>query len=284
MAKSLVVHDRAVLAARYPTLLKGDYRSRAIVLALVAGAAALFVFALIRFEFSFAKLHYGIFRLIEFVGLMFPPSAGNQFPLFMQGLAETLSIAFLGTLLACVFAFPLGMLAARNVLPAFIARFLVRRSMDTLRSVDTLIWALIWINVVGLGPFAGILAIASTDIGALSKLFSEAIENVDRKSEEGVMAAGGGFFQRIRFGLLPEAFPVMAGQVLYFIESNTRSATIVGIVGAGGLGLYLTESIRTLDWDRVSYLIIIVLITVAVIDFVSSRLRLALIGTKQAPI
>ena len=116
-----------------------------------------------------------------------------------------------------------------------------------MRSVDVLIWALIWINVVGLGPFAGALAIACSDFGALGKLFSEAIETCDRRPGEGVVASGGSALHRIRFGLIPGVLPVLASQVLYFFESNTRSATIIGIVGAGGIGQYLTELIRVLE-------------------------------------
>jgi len=102
----------------------------------------------------------------------------------------------------------------------------VRRLLDSIRGVDTLIWALVWINVVGLGPFAGVLAIAVADFGAFGKLFSEAIEAADRKQVEGIRAAGGNALHEIRFGLMPQVLPVIAGQVLYFIESNTRSATI----------------------------------------------------------
>ena len=109
----------------------------------------------------------------------------------------------------------------------------MRRFFDSIRGVDTLIWALVWINVVGLGPFAGVLAIALSDFGAFGKLFSEAIEAADRKQVEGIRASGGNALHEIRFGLMPQVLPVIAGQVLYFIESNTRSATIIGIVGAG---------------------------------------------------
>ncbi len=284
LIRQSLIGDTAVLRTKYPVMMKGDYRARAMVVALLIASIALLIYSFERFDFSVARIGTGVTRLIGFIGLMFPPNPGTQLSFFVQGTIETLAIAFLGTLLGALLAFPLGLMAARNVLPAFIARFLVRRSMDTLRSVDTLIWALIWINVVGLGPFAGILAIASTDIGALGKLFSEAFENADSKSEESVVAAGGGTIQSIRFGVLPQTLPVIVSQILYFMESNTRSATIVGIVGAGGLGLYLTESIRTYDWDKVSFLIILILIAVAAIDFVSSRLRLAIIGTKRAPV
>jgi phosphonate transport system permease protein len=159
-------------------------------------------------------------------------------------------------------------------------RFFSRRSLDTIRSIDTLIWALIWINVVGLGPFAGVLAIMTSDLGNFGKLFSEAIEAADRRPVEGIVSTGGGRVLGIRFGILPEVFPVLASQVLYFFESNTRSATIIGIVGAGGIGLHLAEAIRTLELQQASFIILLILVAVAAIDLVSSQLRFALIGRR----
>jgi len=154
-------------------------------------------------------------------------------------------------------------LAARNVVPPTLLRRPIKRFFDAVRGVDALIWALIWINVVGLGPFAGVLAIATSDFGALGKLFAEIIESADRKQPEGVRAAGGRGLAGVRFGLMPQVLPVIAGQILYFIESNTRSATIIGVVGAGGIGLYLSEQIRVLEWKQVSFLIVLILLSVA---------------------
>ena len=158
---------------------------------------------------------------------------------------------------------------------------LYESTLDAVRSVDTLIWALIWINVVGLGPFAGALAIMSADIAAFAKLMSEAIETADRRPVEGIEASGGNHIERVRFGVLPQVLPIFASQVLYFFESNTRSATIIGIVGAGGVGLYLSEEIRVLEWQRAAFLILMVLITVAIIDQISQRLRAAIMGIRR---
>jgi len=222
-------------------------------------------------------------RLFSIVLTMFPPSPGSaaHFWTYLEALGETLAIAFVGTTVASVFAFPLGFLAARNVVAGRILHFMSRRVLDTVRSVDTLIWALIWINVVGLGPFAGALAIASTDFAALAKLMSEAIETADQGPVEGIVAAGGSRFHVIRFGLLPQVLPIFASQVLYYFESNTRSATIIGIVGAGGIGLYLSEMIRVLEWQEAAFLILMVLLAVAAIDVVSRRLRAAIIGAPK---
>jgi phosphonate transport system permease protein len=212
--------------------------------------------------------------------LMLPPDPGSSLPLYLKALGETLSIALLGTTLAAVFALPVGLLAAKNIVPSSIFRFPVRRIFDSIRGVDTLIWALVWINVVGLGPFAGVLAIAVSDFGVFGKLFSEAIEAADKKQVEGIRAAGGNALHEIRFGLMPQVLPVIAGQVLYFFESNTRSATIIGIVGAGGIGLQLAEQIRVLEWQKVSFLILMILVAVAAIDWISSKLRFAIIGRR----
>ena len=120
----------------------------------------------------------------------------------------------------------------------------------------------------------------TADFGAFGKLMSEAIETADRKALDGVVASGGSRMQGIRFGILPIVLPVIMGQVLYYFESNVRSATIIGIVGAGGIGLHLSEQIRVLEWRQESFLILMVLVTVAIIDFVSQRLRHAIIGAR----
>ena len=228
--------------------------------------------------FSFEKLATGISRLGVILGLMFPPTPGTLMPLYLKGLAETLAIAFLGTMLGAILAVPLAFIAAKNVVGQRIVHFLSRRVLDTIRGVDTLIWALIFINVVGLGPFAGILAVAISDIGTFGKLFSEAIETTDTKPIDGVASTGGSELHQIKFGIVPQVLPVILSQVLYYFESNTRSATVIGIVGAGGIGLYLSNEINQQNWDHVAFLIIMILMTVAAIDFISSRLRFALIG------
>ena len=224
----------------------------------------------------------GLGRLGTVIALMLPPwpSSTTHVATYLGALGQTLAIAFVGTSLAGVFALPLGFLAARNVVAGRVVHFLARRVLDSVRSVDTLVWALIWINVVGLGPFAGALAIASTDLAALAKLMSEAIETADEGPVEAVLAAGGGRLATMRFGILPQVLPVFASQALYFFESNTRSATIIGIVGAGGIGLYLSEMIRVLEWREAAFLILLVLVAVAVIDMISRRLRAAIMGVR----
>ncbi|MGM4893771.1 phosphonate ABC transporter, permease protein PhnE [Tardiphaga sp. 839_C3_N1_4] len=268
------------LRARYPDVFNRPMASRAGAPVILVAALALFIFGLNELDFSPARMWTGLRELGWITMMMIPPNPGSSLPAYLHAMGETLSIALLGTTLAAVFALPVSLLAARNVIPSAWLRFPVRRFLDSIRGVDTLIWALVWINVVGLGPFAGVLAIAISDFGAFGKLFSEAIEAADKKQVEGIRASGGSALHEIRFGLMPQVLPVIAGQVLYFIESNTRSATIIGIVGAGGIGLQLAEQIRVLEWQKVSFLILMILVAVAAIDWISSRLRFAIIGRR----
>jgi len=275
--------DIASVKARHEALFAPNWRARTAVVGVVAAMIALYVAAFVYFDVPWARVIPGLRQLVWFVVAMFPPDPGGHLVTYLNALGETLAIALLGTLLGAVLALPLGVLAARNVIPSAFLRLPIKRFFDSVRGVDTLIWALIWINVVGLGPFAGVLAIATSDFGALGKLFAEIIESADVKEQEGVRAAGGRRLAEVRFGLLPQVLPVIAGQILYFIESNTRSATIIGVVGAGGIGLHLSEQIRVLEWKQVSFLILLILISVAAIDFISGRLRAAMAGRRSSP-
>jgi len=197
------------------------------------------------------------------------------------GIAQTLAMAFLGTLLGTIGALGVGFLAARNVMPVRIVRQIVRRILDVLRGVDSLVWGLVFVRAVGLGPLAGVLAIFVSDLGTLSKLYSEAIENIDRKQVEGVRATGAGQLGIIRYGYIPQVLPVFISQSLYFLESNTRSATILGIVGAGGIGMIIIERFRASLYDQVAFVVLNVLILIFAIDWLSKRVRLWAIGTKH---
>jgi phosphonate transport system permease protein len=240
--------------------------------------AAWLVGALWWFDFSPLRLWNGLSGLGTIVVLMVPPSPGEQWVEILQGMAESVAMAFLGTFLAAIVAVPLGFLGARNIVTATLWRFSLRRVLDGFRGVDQLIWALAYVRAVGLGPLAGVLAIFTADIAVLAKLYAEAIENAEKKQAEGVVAAGGGRLAAIRFGILPQVAPVMLAQALYFFESNTRSATILGVVGAGGIGLQIAERIRVRHWDEVAFIILLMIATVAVIDFISGRIRRRLIG------
>ncbi|APT58581.1 phosphonate ABC transporter, permease protein PhnE [Roseomonas gilardii] len=279
--RNAALADLPGLAARHPQAFRRLPPSRLRALAITVAALALLALSIWRLELSPLRVFAGMGQMLHFLTLMLPPDPGSwtRFVQMLQLLAETLAIAFLGTLFAAILAIPLGFLAARNTTVNRVVHFLSRRALDGIRGVDALIWALIWISVVGLGPFAGVLAIVTSDIGTFGKLYSEAIEAVDRKAAEGVASTGGNRLHGIRYGVLPQVLPVLAGQVLYMFESNTRSSSIIGIVGAGGIGLMLSEMIRTLEWPAVSMIVVLILVMVAAIDALSSRLRTAIAGT-----
>lgn len=197
-------------------------------------------------------------------------------------IGETILMAFLGTMGAGLVALPLAFLAAQNFTPVGVVRQAVRRFFDFLRGVDALIWTIVLSRAFGPGPLTGALAILLTDTGSFGKLFSEALENVDGKQIEGVASTGAKPLQRYRFGVVPQIVPVLLSQVLYFLESNTRSATIIGAITGGGIGLLLTQAIITQkDWEEVTYYIVLVVLMVMLMDWLSGLLRARLIKGKD---
>ncbi|MBF0678691.1 MAG: phosphonate ABC transporter, permease protein PhnE [Devosia sp.] len=194
-------------------------------------------------------------------------------------LMQTLVMAFVGTLLATAVAFPLAFFAARTITPNRATNWLMKRFFDFVRSVDMLIWALFFTRGFGPGPIPGIAAIFFTDTGALGKVYAEALENVDDKQREGMKSVGASPMAVNRFGVVPQVLPVFVSQSLYFWESNTRSATVIGAVGAGGIGLKLLESMGTnSDWDKVAYMVLLILLVVFLFDNLSNAIRSRLIG------
>ena len=201
-----------------------------------------------------------------------------NFNSILIGILQTLSMAFLGTIAASIVSIPLGLLASRQVVKISLPRFIIRRFLDFIRGVDILIWALIFVRAFGLGPLSGVLAIFVADTGTLSKLYSEAADNSDNKPIEGLVSSGATKISTLRFGLIPQVMPIFISQSLYFFESNSRSAVILGIVGAGGIGLQLSERMKAQYWDQAFFIILLILIMVAVIDRVSRALREKLIN------
>lgn len=193
-------------------------------------------------------------------------------------LSETILMAFLGTFGGALVALPLAFLAAKNFTPIVAVRFAIRRVFDFVRGVDALIWTIVLSRAFGLGPMTGALAILITDTGSFGKMFSEALENVDEKQIEGVQSTGAKPLQRYRFGVIPQVTPVLLSQILYFFESNTRGATIIGAITGGGIGLMLTQAIQTQkDWEEVAYYIILIVLLVMMMDSLSGWLRRKLI-------
>ncbi|AXC50654.1 phosphonate ABC transporter, permease protein PhnE [Paracoccus suum] len=194
---------------------------------------------------------------------------------------ETLLMAFLGTMGAGLVSLPLAFVAASNFTPAPWLRQVVRRSLDFLRGVDALIWTIVLSRAFGPGPLTGSLAILMTDTGSFGKLFSEALENIDEKPVEGLRSTGAGALARARWAVMPQVNPVILSQLLYYLESNTRSATIIGAITGGGIGLLLVQAIQTQkDWEHVAYYILLIVLLVMVMDWLSGRIRARLIGER----
>ncbi|WP_293574897.1 phosphonate ABC transporter, permease protein PhnE [Phaeobacter sp.] len=197
-------------------------------------------------------------------------------------IGETILMAFLGTMGAAILALPLAFLAAKRFSPVMLVRAGTRRIFDFVRGVDALIWTVVLARAFGPGPLTGALAILITDTGTFGKIFSEALENVDQKQIEGVSSTGAKPLQRYRFGVIPQVVPVLLAQILYFLESNTRSATIIGAITGGGIGLMLTQAIQTQkDWEEVAYYISLIVVMVMFMDWLSGWLRSKLIGRKD---
>ncbi|MGT3177227.1 phosphonate ABC transporter, permease protein PhnE [Yersinia enterocolitica] len=188
----------------------------------------------------------------------------------------TLAIVFAGTLTATLIALPLSFLAARNVMSTPSLRlisFVVRRFLDIFRGIDMAIWGLIFVRAVGMGPLAGVLAIIMQDMGLLGKLYAEGHEAVDKSPNRGLTAMGANALQKQRFGIFTQSFPTFLALSLYQIESNTRSAAVLGFVGAGGIGLVYAENMRLWNWDVVMFITLIMVAIVMIMDKVSATLR-----------
>lgn len=244
----------------------------------------LFGWCLYDFDITPQRIWTGLARLGSVLAFMFPPhvwTSWEEFAPILEGLGETLAIAFLGTVLGAVVAFPLSFLGAKNINRLNFLRLGVRRGYDIIRAFETLILALIFIRAFGLGPLAGILAIAVSEIGTFAKLFSEAIENTSEKPVEGVKASGGSRLQQIRFGIMSQVNPVILSILLYNFESNVRSGTILGIVGAGGIGFLLSDRISAYRWDEAWSIIFLIIAMVYVIDWLSGMIRQRLIGKTE---
>ena len=196
----------------------------------------------------------------------------SQWRTYVEGMWLTVQIAVWGTFLAVVLAVPFGFLCASNVAPSWIV-WPMRRLMDILRSVNELVLGLIFIVAVGLGPLAGVLAIALHTAGVLAKLFSEAVEAADPRPVEGVRATGGAKLHEIMWGVLPQVAPLWTSYALYRFESNSRSATVLGLIGAGGIGLMLIESMNGFKYEQTAAIGIIIVVAVTLIDMLSQAMR-----------
>jgi phosphonate transport system permease protein len=197
---------------------------------------------------------------------------------WLKLLLDTVLIAYLGTLIGASGAFTIAFFAAANLAPSNVLRWTIKRIFEFCRTVPDLVFALMFVSAFGLGPLAGILAIAIHTFGTLGKLFTEAIENIDMKPVEGVRSTGSRFIEMVRFGALPQVVSSFASYTLLRFEINVRSGSVVGMVGAGGIGQDLFVAIRKFYYTDVSAILLMIIVCVAVIDLVTEQIRRRLSG------
>jgi phosphonate transport system permease protein len=213
----------------------------------------------------------GLPWIVDILGRMLPPDL-RVLPAALLGALKTIEIALLGTAVAAILALPLGVMSARNV-AARALFYPARAVLNFFRSVDTLVYALIFVAAVGLGPFPGVLAVVAYTTTSLAKLYSEAVEGIDRGPVDAITATGATRLQILRFGVLPQVLPLFLSYVLYRLESNIRAATVLGFVGAGGIGFYLQTYLRMIDYPAASTVLLVTVAMVMVVDGLSSKLR-----------
>ncbi|MBB3110861.1 phosphonate transport system permease protein [Paenibacillus phyllosphaerae] len=191
-------------------------------------------------------------------------------------LVETVAIAFLGTVVGAVLAVPLAFLAASNVVPKPVA-WITRLLLIAIRTIPALVYGLIFIRVTGPGPFAGVLTVGLTSIGMLAKLYMDAIEELDTRVLESMKSIGCTTFEKIRFGIVPQLLSVFLSVMIYRFDMNMREASILGLVGAGGIGAPLIFAMRSYKWDQVGSILIGLVVLILIIEFVSGKLRSKLV-------
>jgi phosphonate transport system permease protein len=210
-------------------------------------------------------------NMAKYASDFFPPDF-RDWEIYLKEMIVTLHIAVWGTVLAIICAVPCGLLSASNIVPAWIYQP-VRRMMDACRAINEMVFAMLFIVAVGLGPFAGVLALWVHTTGVLAKLFAEAVEAIDPRPVEGVRATGALAIEEIVFGVIPQVLPLWISYSLYRLESNVRSASVVGMVGAGGIGVVLYEVIRGFQYAQTCAVLIIIILFVTSIDLLSASIR-----------
>ena len=240
---------------------------------LVLGLSAMAIYGwfLAATEVSLPRFLRGVPWMADFVRRMVPPDL-SVLGSAIVGALQTLQIAVVGTTVAALLALPLGFLSARNVVPGSLF-YPVRALLNFFRSIDTMVYALFFVAAVGLGPFPGVLAVVTYTAMTLAKLYSEAIEGIEPGPVEAITATGAGRLQILRFGILPQVLPLFASYVLYRLETNIRAATILGFVGAGGIGFYIQTYLRMINYPAASAVLLVLVAMVMGVDFASSRLR-----------
>ncbi len=235
------------------------------------GAIALLIFSYRQSELNPSVLIQRGGNMVEYTKSYFPPDF-SYWKTYLDDTVITISMGIWGTLLAAIAAVPLSILASENVCPVWIVQP-IRRLLDTMRAINEIVFALVFVVAVGLGPFAGVMALFIHTAGALGKLFSEAVEAIEPGQVEGIRATGASKLQEVIFGIIPQVIPLWTSFALYRFESNVRSASVLGIVGAGGIGVSLYQSFQSFDYGKVCAILIILILATTIIDTISAKLR-----------
>lgn len=223
-----------------------------------------------------SRLITGLPKIVHWLAQAWPPRV-DELPLIVQRTAETVAMAAVGTTAAALLALPMALLASRNLTPLPVLYYPARWFLNMLRGIDSFVFALLFVAAVGLGPFAGVLGIAFHTWGSAAKLFADHLENTDLAAYDAVRTTGAGRFTSIAYAVLPDVLPVFASTALFWLEFNIRASTVLGVVGAGGIGQELKNSMDLLDFNRLFTIIAVILIVVTVLDQVSGWLRRKLV-------
>lgn len=224
-------------------------------------------------EVDLVRIFNSTGKLLDFAKQLLVVPDRSYLQTLLTKMLETIEIAFLSTTFALILSLPLGILAARNSSPHPVVHHISRNLLSLMRALPEVVWALVFVSAVGLGSLPGIMALTFVTTGFMAKFFAESIEVVDRKAVEGVIATGSNWLQLITFAMLPQAFPDLIGTVLYILDHNVRTATIVGLVGAGGIGYELVMSIRLFNYSQLMMIILAIYLTVTVLDRLSNQFR-----------
>jgi phosphonate ABC transporter permease subunit PhnE len=248
---------------------------RSFALSLAALVIAFTIWSISATDFNPIAIYEGFFVkpfFVQFLSGMWPLNWEIIGDVAYQAMI-TIQIAWLGTIIATLISLPLSFIAARNIAPTVSVGILSRLFFNVDRSIDVLIVALVMVSVVGLGPLAGVLAVAIHSIGSMGKLFTEAIESIDKGPVEALESVGATRSQVVRWGIIPQVLPYLISYFLYRLELNIRSAVVIGIVGAGGIGFLLLDNIRQFQYPNVSMILLVITVLVMVIDYLSGMLR-----------
>jgi phosphonate transport system permease protein len=276
--------DLKISAAMREELLRPLPKIRAYTLLLIVLVAGIYLWGLDGTDARPSELVQGIPNIVNFIVRLMPPALEMEqktlpligsisFPTILTAIVETLQMAIIGSSISILLSVPFGLLAARNITPNALVYQTTRIMLNIIRAIPELIWALIFVAAVGLGPFGGVLALGVGSIGSLAKLYAESIEAIDPQQVLALRATGATPLQVFIYSVVPQALPVTASYSLLSFESNVRAATILGLVGAGGVGFILQKYMALFQYHRLTGAVILLAITVTVIDRASAHLR-----------